>query len=130
MVVVSDLLDMFIHDPQIKVDEARYLINQIVNPIAKSTALEDVLVVMSLPFSNNTSNHNNKVKPSISSYNKMILPRFDNFRENDKENKNMIDIKIRNNSKKTNGAHNGKLLSINKRDLLTVSVPKVIFIEQ
>ena len=45
----------------------------------------------------------------------------------DKENNNMIAIKISNNSKKTknttNDCHNRKLLSINKRDLLTVSAP-------
>src|SRR5918912_2514432 len=95
MVVVSDLLDMFIHDPQIEVDEARYLIYEIVNAITKSKALEDVLVVVSLPFVGNTYHHNDKL--AISSYNKMILPRFDKSIEiTDKENKNMIDIKIRN----------------------------------
>jgi hypothetical protein len=125
MAVISDLLDMFIRDPQIEVDEARYLINEIINSITKSKALEDVLVVVSLPFHNdNTSSHNNKVKPSISSYNKMILPRFDKSVDiTDIENKNMVDIKIRNSSKRTKGFHNGKLLSINKKDLLTISAP-------
>src|SRR5919202_2755 len=46
MVVVSDLLDMFIGDPQIEANEARYLINEIVNSITKSRELEDVLVVV------------------------------------------------------------------------------------
>src|SRR5918912_564313 len=31
MVVVSDLLDMFVRDPNIEVNEARYLINEVVN---------------------------------------------------------------------------------------------------
>ena len=81
-----------------------------------------MLVVVSSPFSNsNIPNHN--VKPCIS-YNKMILPRFDKCIEimNSHKNRNkMIDIKIRNNSR--SDFHNGNLLSINKRDLLTVSAP-------
>jgi hypothetical protein len=64
MIVISDLLNMFIRDPQIEANEARHLINQIVNSLIKTRALEDVLVVVSLPFGNNTSNHN--VKPCIS----------------------------------------------------------------
>jgi hypothetical protein len=36
MVVVSDSLDMFIRDPQIEANEARYLINEIVNSSTKS----------------------------------------------------------------------------------------------
>jgi hypothetical protein len=54
----------------------------------------------------------------------MILPRFDKCIEimNSHKNRNkMIDIKIRNNSR--SDFHNGNLLSINKRDLLTVSAP-------
>jgi hypothetical protein len=62
MVVISDLLDMFIRDPQIEPKEARYLINEIVNSITtKSRALEDVLVIMSLPYSyGDEYYHNNK----------------------------------------------------------------------
>ena len=126
MIVISDLFDMFIRDPQIEANEATYLINEIVKSITKSKALEDLLVVVSFPFCNSPSNHNN-VKPGIS-YNKMVLTRFDKSMEIiDKEN-NMIDIKISNKNKKTknatNGVHNDKLLSINKRDLLRVSAPR------
>ena len=39
MVVVSDLSDMFVRDPQIEANEATYLINQIINSITKSRAL-------------------------------------------------------------------------------------------
>jgi hypothetical protein len=49
MVVISDLLDMFVRDPQIEDNEAIYLVNKIVNSITKTRALEDVLVVVSLP---------------------------------------------------------------------------------
>jgi RNase H-fold protein (predicted Holliday junction resolvase) len=112
---------MFVRDPQIETNEATYLINEIVNSITKSKALEDVLVIVSLPFHNVSSNYDN-VKPCIS-YNKKIRTRFDkSIKIIDKEN-NMIDIKIRSNGKKINDVHNGKLFSINKRDLLTVSAP-------
>jgi hypothetical protein len=125
MIVVSDLLDMFIRDPQVEANESRYLINGIVNSITKSKALEDILVVVSLPFHNVCSNYDN-VKPSISC-NNIVHTGFDKSTEIiDKEN-NMIDIKIRNSSKRTKNTtddfHNSKLLSINKRDLLTVSAP-------
>ena len=110
---------MFVRDPQIEANEATYLINEIVKSITKSKALEDVLAVVSLPSRNSPSNHNN-IKPCIS-YNKMVSTRFDKSVEiADKEN-NMIDIKIRSNSKKTENTtidfHNSKLLSIKKRDL-------------
>ena len=75
MVVVCDLLDMFVRDPQFEANEATYPINEIVNSITKSKALEDVLVVGSSPYRNSPSNHNN-IKPCIS-YNKMIRTRFD-----------------------------------------------------
>jgi hypothetical protein len=129
VVVVSDLLDTFVHDPQIEVNEARYLINEVINSITKSKALEDVLVVVSLPYEYGGEYHHSD-KPSMS-YNKTIFPRFDKCIEimngKDKENNKMIDIKIRNNCRRNkntmNDFHNGKLLSISKRDLLTVSAP-------
>jgi hypothetical protein len=126
IVVVCDLLDMFALDPQIGANEATYLINEIANSITKSKALEDVLVIVSLPFVGSAHHHN--YKPSIL-YNKIILTRFDKCIEinNSHENRNkMMDIKIRNNCSRsnkntTNDFHYGKLLSISKRDLLTVS---------
>jgi Pyruvate/2-oxoacid:ferredoxin oxidoreductase gamma subunit len=126
IVVVCDLLYMFAHDPQIVAYEATYLINETINSITKSKALEDVLVIVSLPFVGSAHHHNDK--PSIL-YNKIILPRFYKCIEinNSHENRNkMMDIKIRNNCSRsnkntTNDFHYGKLLSISKRDLLTVS---------
>jgi hypothetical protein len=81
-----------LYNEQIGSKESRYLINQIVNSIR---ALEDVVVVVSLPF---PSNHNN-IKPCIS-YDKMVLTRFNKCIEiTDKENK-IIDVKIMNNNEK------------------------------
>jgi hypothetical protein len=125
MVVVSDLLDMFTHDPQIGANEATYLTNQIINSITKSSALEDVLVIVSLPFVGRAYHRNDN---SAMLDNKTIIPRFDKCIEitNSRENENkMLDIKIRNNSRRNknsvNDFHGSKLLSISKIDLLTVS---------
>jgi hypothetical protein len=80
-----------------------------------------VLVIVSMPSGDNTFHHNGKLS-TLS--NKMILPRFNKYIEiinNDNENK-MIDIKIRNNSRRIkntyNDFHNSKLLSIKERELL------------
>jgi hypothetical protein len=126
LIVVSDLLSMFVHDPQIGIKEARYLINEIINSITKTRVLEDVLVIVSFQLEDNKYHHNNGKRSII--YNKTILSRFGKrieiMNSKDKENK-MIDIKIKNSSNsrriKNTTNHNGKLLSINKGDLLTAS---------
>jgi hypothetical protein len=103
MVIVSDLLDMFARDPQIGSNEATYLINEIINSITKSRALEDVLVIVSLPFVGSAYHHQNN-KAAIS-YNKTIIPRFDKCIEimNSHENRDkMIDIKVRNDYSRRN----------------------------
>ena len=134
MVVVSDLLDMFIRDPQVEANEARYLINGIVRSITKSKALEDVIVVVSIPYKHGAyhhhhhHHHHHNDKPALQ-YNKSILPRFDKCIEimNSHENRNkMIDIKMRNNCTRnkntTDDFHNHKKVSysIKERDLLII----------
>jgi hypothetical protein len=129
MVVISDLLSMFLHDPQIEIREARYLINEILNSITKTRASKEyVLAVVSLSSGDNASHHDK----SALSINKTILTRFDRCIEimNSRNNENkMIDIKIRNNSKSnirrikdtTKDFHNHELFfSIKERDLLTL----------
>ncbi|MFL6316501.1 MAG: hypothetical protein ACJ73C_07160 [Nitrososphaeraceae archaeon] len=119
-------MDMFTRDPQIEANEARYLINGIVNSITKSRTLEDVLVVVSIPYKHGAYYHNDK--PALQ-YNKTILPRFDKCIEimNSHEGKNkMIDIKMRNNCSRrnkntTDDFHNHKVSSsIKERDLLMI----------
>ena len=53
----------------------------------------------------------------------MVHTRFDKSIEITDIENSVIDIKMRNNSKKTREFCNGKLLSIEKSDLLTVSAP-------
>jgi hypothetical protein len=124
MIVISDLLDMFIRDPQIEANESKNLINEIVNSITKSRALEDVLVVVSLYSVGNAYLHDDKLAIL---YNKTILPRFDKCIEmNKSENRNkIVDMKIRNNcirnKNTTDDFHNHKVSSsIKERDLLII----------
>ena len=79
MIVVSDLLAMFISDPQIEANEATYLINEIVNSITKSITSEVVLVAMSLPYEHSGAYHHHHSAKPFMSYNKTIFPRFDKF---------------------------------------------------
>jgi hypothetical protein len=102
MVVVSDLLDMFVRDPQIGSNEATYLINQIINSVTKSRVLEDVLVIVSFSYAHDLFHHHNK---PYTSYGRTILQRFNNCIEitDSKDKKNRaIDVKISssNNSKR------------------------------
>lgn len=61
VVVISDLLKMFVDDPQVTYREARYLIQQIMKAISKLP--KDILVVVSLSDSQNR-------------YGKLVLPTF------------------------------------------------------
>jgi hypothetical protein len=61
VVVISDLLKMFVDDPQVTYREARYLIQQIMKAIGKLP--QDILVVVSL-------------YDSQSRYGKLVLPAF------------------------------------------------------
>jgi hypothetical protein len=128
MVVISDLLDMFVRDPQIEANEARNLINEIVNSITKTRTLEDVLVIVSMPYEYGAYRHHNN-KPTLH-YNKTMIPRFDKYIEimNSREDRNkMIDIKIRNDCGRRNkntaadDFHDHKVsCSIKERDLLII----------
>jgi hypothetical protein len=104
-----------------------YLINEIINSITKSRALEDVLVIVSLPFVGSAYHHQNN-KAAIS-YNKTIIPRFDKCIEimNSHENRDkMIDIKVRNDYSRRNKNTTNDFLelrvssSIKVRDLLII----------
>ena len=70
IVVVSDLLDMFVRDPRIGSNEATYLINETINSITRSRALEDVLIIVSFSYAHDLYHHNNKL---YTSYGRTIL---------------------------------------------------------
>jgi hypothetical protein len=121
IIVISDLLNMFIHDPQIEIKEAKYLICGIINSITTTRALKDVLFIVSLAYEDGL--YQNK---SATPYDhKIILSRFDKCIEivaNNNDNA-LIDIRIRNSWHKNNinDLSNSNFFSITERDLLTVS---------
>ena len=122
IIVISDLLNMFVHDPQIEIKEARYLIKEIVKSIMTTRAFKDVLIIISISDENDINTHYN----SSISYSKIILPSFDKYIKiiNDDNNNSLINIKTRNSNrsfKYNTNLHSSKLLSIKERDLLMVS---------
>ena len=98
VILISDLLNMFVCDPQIKIEEGERMIKEIINSLRKisSTATNNTLIVVSL------YRHHHHHYSSFSSsylYEKILLPRFDKCIEitNNKKEKvnNVLDIKIR-----------------------------------
>jgi len=118
LTVVSDLLDMFVNDPQIKVEEAKYLLKEIMNSIISRTRRETLgnpLIVMSL---------SSYCQESMPVYNKILLPRFDKRIEisNSASKVNSLDAQILNNSQsKACINDNNRLFLLEEKDLLTVS---------
>jgi hypothetical protein len=89
--VISDLLDMFLRDPQILIEEAEHIIKEIINSIKRrkisgKNNIDDVLYLVS-------SNNNHSA-----AYNKVLLPRFDKHIEitKSKTKSSLLNIKVRN----------------------------------
>ena len=101
VILISDLLNMFVCDPQIKIEEGERMIKEIINSLRKisSTATNNTLIVVSLYRHHHHHNHHHSSFSSSSLYEK-ILPRFDKSIEitNNKKEKvnNVLDIKISN----------------------------------
>ena len=118
LTVISDLLDMFVNDPQIKAGEAKYILKEIMNSIISRTRRETLgnsLIVMSL---------SSYCQESMSVYDKILLPRFDKRIEisNSTGKVNRLDAKILNNSEsKPCNDNNNRLFLLEEKDLLTVS---------
>jgi Rad51 len=91
IIVISDLLDMFLRDPQILIEEAEHIIKEIINSIKRrkisgKNNIDDVLYLVS-------SNNNHSA-----AYNKVLLPRFDKHIEitKSKTKSSLLNIKVRN----------------------------------
>jgi hypothetical protein len=101
VVVISDLLNIFTkeHNPNIDLDEAIFLIREIINSIKKT--LENTLVVVSFQ---QQQPHQNK---SYAAYDKILLIRFDKCIEITRKNNSstskidlLLDVKVYNNYSK------------------------------
>ena len=141
LIVIFDLLDMFLRDPQIEIEEAEHIIKEIVNSIKRSRRREvfgNILFMVSLPsYSSNYQSHHHRHHQQLSAiYNKIILPRFDkhieitsatnsdNNKNKNKINNSLLYVKIKNNNKyhsEYSSSSGNNLFPIEKRDLLIVS---------
>jgi Rad51 protein len=115
IIVISDLLDMFLRDPQILIEEAEYIIKEIINSIKRrkisgKNNIDDVLYLVS-------SNNNHSA-----AYNKVLLPRFDKHIEitKSKTKSSLLNIKVRNynHNKKCNTI---TTLLVQQKDLQIIS---------
>ena len=123
VILISDLLNMFVCDPQIKIEEGERMIKEIINSLRKiSTTTNNTLIVVSL------YRHHHHYYSSFSSsylYEKILLPRFDKCIEitNNKKEKvnNVLDIKICNHKNDNNDGiskNSRRRFSLPERDLL------------
>ena len=123
VILISDLLNMFVYDPQIKIEEGERMIKEIINSLRKiSSTTNNTLIVVSL------YRHHHHYYSSFSSsylYEKILLPRFDKCIEitNNKKEKvnNVLDIKICNHKNDNNdriSKNSRRRFSLPERDLL------------
>src|SRR5919107_1555949 len=128
VILISDLLNMFLCDPQIKIEEGERMIKEIINSIIKiSTTTNNTLIVVSL------YRHHHHYYSSFSSsylYEKILLPRFDKcieITDNKKEKvNNVLDIKIRNHKNHHNDGiskNSSRRFSLSERDLMQLIPP-------
>jgi hypothetical protein len=123
VILISDLLNMFVCDPQIKIEEGERMIKEIINSLRKiSTTTNNTLIVVSL------YRHHHHHYSSFSSYylyEKILLPRFDKCIEitNNKKKKvnNVLDIKIRSHKNHHSDGiskNSSRRISLPERDLM------------
>jgi hypothetical protein len=122
VIVISDLLDMFVNDPHVKVEEAKNILKEIMSSIITTRRrtreiLGNSLIIISLSY--------HQQQESLHVYNKILLPRFDKRIEafNSASKSNSLDTKIVNNSQsKPYSSNNNIMFLLEKRDLLSVSM--------
>ena len=123
VILISDLLNMFVCDPQIKIEEGERMIKEIINSLRKiSSTTNNTLIVVSL------CRHHHHHYSSFSSsdlYEKILLPRFDKCIEitNSKKEKvnNVLDIRIRNHKNNHNNGiskNSCRRFSLSERDII------------
>jgi hypothetical protein len=123
VILISDLLNMFVYDPQIKIEEGERMIKEIINSLRKiSTTTNNTLIVVSLYRHHH---HHYSSFPSSYLYEKILLPRFDKCIEitNNKKEKvnNVLDIKTRNHKNHHDegiSKNSSRRFSLPERDLM------------
>jgi hypothetical protein len=119
VIVISDLLDMFVNDPHVKVEESKNILKEIMSSITttrrRGEILSNSLIIISLPY--------HQQQESLHVYNKILLPRFNKRIEafNSASKANSLDTKIVNKSQSKAYSSNNIMFLLEKRDLLSVS---------
>ncbi|HEX5892516.1 MAG TPA: hypothetical protein VFY41_06615 [Nitrososphaeraceae archaeon] len=128
VILISDLLNMFVCDPQIKIEEGERMIKEIINSLRKiSSTTNNTLIVVSLY---RYHHHHYSSFSSSYLYEKILLPRFDKCIEitNSKKEKvnNVLDISIRNHKNHHNegiSKNSCRRFSLSERDLIQLILP-------
>lgn len=126
VILISDLLNMFVCDPQIKIEEGERMIKEIINSLRKiSSTTNNTLIVVSL-----YRHHHYSSFSSSYLYEKILLPRFDKCIEitNSKKEKvnNVLDIRMRNHKNHHNDGISKNIcrrFSLSERDLIQLILP-------
>jgi hypothetical protein len=130
VILISDFLNMFVCDPQIKIEEGERMIKEIIDSLRKiSTTTNNTLIVVSLY----RHHHHHYSSFSLSYlYEKILLPRFDKCIEitNKKKKKkvnNVLDIKICNHKNRHHNdgisKNSSRRFSLSERDLMQLISP-------
>ena len=115
IVVISDLLKMFIQDPQIDADEARWLVKEIIKALQKLSA--QVFVVVSLQDNGCLSQHRNYLMSIFDSRIDIIMTAADSQQQ-----QQSIQLKISNRRHNSSSSNiSSRQLSIPQKDLQIVS---------
>jgi hypothetical protein len=132
VILILDLLNMFVCDPQIKIEEGERMIKEIIDSLRKiSTTTNNTLIVVSLYRHHHHYHHHHYSSFSSSYlYEKIFLPRFDKCIEitNNKKKKvnNVLDIKIRNHKNHHSDGiskNSSRKFSLSERDLMQLIPP-------
>jgi hypothetical protein len=91
LIVIAGLLGMFVKDPQIEIEEAEFIIEEIITSIRRQSSQNNLLFIVSLNTDSRDENNNTH---KYASYNKRIVKRFskcigisrDNQSNNDDDN--------------------------------------------
>jgi Rad51 len=144
LIVIYDLLDMFLRDPQLEVEEGQRLIKEIINSLRRRREIfGNILIVTSLSSSSSSSScyGNYCYHQSLSAaYHRILIPRFDKHIEiitrtrsaddNKKISTTSLEGKLKDNSKdrlhskhcnSNNNSSDSRVFPIEERDLLLVT---------
>ena len=76
LIVIAGLLGMFMNDPQIEIEEAEFMIDEIMTSIRRQSSQNNLLFIVSLNKDSSDDDDNNNNTHRHANYNKRIVKRF------------------------------------------------------